>query len=99
MRLLSLPVSDMIENDLKFEWLLCLASTVEASRRQQIGAQAENFIATRPTSNKIKHDPNFERLLFLTSELQASQPVQAKAVGEGRQRPGPPPGATSSASS
>jgi hypothetical protein len=69
----SQPISSMTENDLQFEWLLCLASTLQASRRQQIRVQAEAFITTRPKSDKTKYNANFEWLLFLTSELQASQ--------------------------
>jgi hypothetical protein len=62
----------MTENDLKFEWLLCLTSALEASRRQQIRAQAEESMATRPGAIKTKHNPHLERLLFLTSEFQTS---------------------------
>src|SRR6202035_4512201 len=65
----SQPVSSKTENDLQFEWLFCLASTLQATRRQQIRVQAEGFITTRPISNKTKYNPNFERLLFLTGEL------------------------------
>ena len=66
----------MTENELKLEWLLCLASALEASRRQQITAQPDESIATRPRAIKPKHNPHFERLLFLTSALQASHQLQ-----------------------
>jgi hypothetical protein len=68
----SQPISNMTKNDLEFEWLLCLASALQASRHLQIRAQAEKFVATRPISNKTKDDQDFERLLFLTSQLQTS---------------------------
>ena len=85
----------MTENDLKFEWLLCLACTLEASRRQKIRAQAEESVATRPSPIKTKHNPHFERLLFLASELQTSQQIQERGAGEAQQLPGFPAGATS----
>ena len=84
------PVSNMTENDLKFEWLLCLASAVESSRRSQIRPQAEKFTATRPEFSKTTRDPNFERLLFLTSELQVSHHRRVHETGESRQGPGFP---------
>ena len=87
----------MTENDLKLEWLLCLASTLEASRRQPIRAQAEESIATRPRAIKTKHNLHLERLLFLTSELQASRYLRTSEGGEAGRRPGFPTGATSSA--
>jgi hypothetical protein len=65
-------ISTMTENDLKLEWLLCLASALEASRRQQSTAQPDESIATRPRVIKTKHNPYLERLLFLTSEFQTS---------------------------
>jgi hypothetical protein len=91
----SQPTSSMTENDLKLEWLLCLASTLEASRRQPIRAQAEESIATRPRAIKTKHNPHFERLLFLTSELQASRYLRTSEGGEAGRRPGFAAGATS----
>jgi hypothetical protein len=80
---------------MKFEWLLCLAGTLEAARRVQIRAQAEESIATRPRAIKAKHNPHFERLLFLTSELQASRYLRTSEGGEAGRRPGFPAGATS----
>jgi hypothetical protein len=76
----SQPISSMTENDLKFEWLLCLACALEASRRQQIRPQAEESMATRPRAIKTKHNPHFERLLFLTCELQTSHQLQGLGV-------------------
>ena len=78
----------MTVNDLKFEWLLSLASTLEASGRLQFKAQAEKSNTTRPVSNKTRRDANFERLLFLTSELQVSHHLRAQEAGEARQDPG-----------
>ena len=77
----SQPISSRTENDLKLEWLLCLASALEASRRHQIRAQAEEFIATRPRAITTKHNPYFERLLFLTSEFQTSHQFHGLGVG------------------
>jgi hypothetical protein len=77
----SQQTSSITENDLKLEWLLCLASALEASRRQQIRAQAEKSIAIRTKAIKTKHNPYFERLLFLTSKLQTSHQLQGLRVG------------------
>jgi hypothetical protein len=85
----------MTENDLKFEWLLCLASTLEAARCAQVRAQGEGSIATRPRAIKTKHNLHLERLLFLTSELQASRYLRTSEGGEAGRQPGFPTGATS----
>jgi hypothetical protein len=77
----SQQISSITENDLKLEWLLCVASALEASRRQQIRAEAEKSIAIRPRAIQTKHNPYFERLLFLTSKLQTFQPLQGLRVG------------------
>jgi hypothetical protein len=59
-------ISNGTKQDLEFEWLLCLASTLQCCRRVQVRA-------TRPIPNVTKDYSNFERLFFLTGELQASQ--------------------------
>ncbi len=74
-------ISNMTNQDLKFESLLYLASILQACQRLQIRGQAEAFMATRPTSNKTKHDLEFEWLLCLSSALQACQQPQALEVG------------------
>ncbi len=58
-------ISNKPKQDLEFEWLLCLASTLQCCRLQ--------VRATRPKPNMTKHYSNVERLLFLTGELQTSQ--------------------------
>jgi hypothetical protein len=74
-------ISNMTNQDLKFESLLYLASILQACQRPQIRGQAEAFMATRPTSNNTKHDLEFEWLLCLASALQACQHPQALEVG------------------
>ncbi len=59
-------ISNKTKQDLEFEWLLCLASTLQCCQRVQVRA-------TRPIPNTTEHYSNAERLLFLTGELQASQ--------------------------
>ena len=70
------------KNDLDFEWLLCLARTLQACRRLQVREQGEAFLAIRLIPDMTKRYSNVERLLFLTSELQASQHRQAHEVRE-----------------
>ena len=74
-------ISNMTNQDSKFESLLYLASILQACQRPQIRGQAEAFMATRPTSNNTKHDLEFEWLLCLASALQDSQHPQALEVG------------------
>ena len=68
-------ISNRTKQALEFEWLLCLASTLQCCQRLQ-------FRATRPIANVTKHYSNVERLLFLASELQASQLRRAGEVRE-----------------
>jgi len=70
------------KNDLEFDWLLCLSSTLQACRRLQVRGrgQLETFTATRPIPGITKHSSNLKRLLFLTSELQASHLRQPREV-------------------
>jgi len=74
-------ISNMTNQDSKFESLLYLASMLQACQRLQIRGPAEAFMATRPTSNKTKDDLEFEWLLCLASALQACQHPQALEVG------------------
>ncbi len=74
-------ISNMTNQDLKFQSLLYVASILQASQCLQIRGQAEAFMATPPTSNKTKHDLEFEWLLCLASALQACQHPQALEVG------------------
>jgi hypothetical protein len=88
---LSFPLaSNMSENDLEFEWLLCLSRTLQACRRLQVRGQAKAVKATRPILEMAKPYSNVERLLFLACELQASQHRQARQVREARRPPSPP---------
>src|SRR6267154_4496211 len=73
MLLSSQPMVNYTRNDLEFEWLLCLAHTVQAFRRLPV---SEFLAATRPALDETGRDPNFDHLLFLTSELQASRHLQ-----------------------
>ena len=59
-------ISNRTKQALEFEWLLCLASTLQCCQRLQVRA-------TRPIANVTTHYSNVERLFFLTGELQASQ--------------------------
>jgi hypothetical protein len=72
----------MAKNDLEFEWLLSLGSTLQAFGRLQVRGQAETVMATRPMPDLPKHYSNVERLLFLTSELQSSRHRQVREVRE-----------------
>jgi hypothetical protein len=82
MRLPFQLASNKTKNDLEFEWLLCLARTLQVCRRLQVREQAEAFLATRLIPDMTKHYSNVERLLFLASELQASQLRRAREVRE-----------------
>jgi hypothetical protein len=59
-------ISNKTKQDLEFEWLLCLASTLQCCKRVQVRE-------ARPIPKMTKHHSNIERLLFLTGELQTSQ--------------------------
>jgi hypothetical protein len=74
--------SNKTKNDLEFEWLLCLASTLQSFRGLQVRGQPEAVMAIHPIPDIAKHYSNVERLLFLASELQASQLRRAREVRE-----------------
>jgi len=59
-------ISNRTKQALEFEWLLCLASTLQCCQRLQV-------TVTRPTLQMTKYYSNAERLLYLTGELQAAQ--------------------------
>jgi len=59
-------ISNNTKQDLEFEWLLCLASTLQCCQRLQVRE-------ARPTPQMTKYYSNVERLLYLTGELQAAQ--------------------------
>jgi hypothetical protein len=64
--MLSQLISNNTKQDLEFEWLLCLASTLQCCQRLQVRVP-------RPTPQITKYYSNVERLLYLTGELQAAQ--------------------------
>ena len=59
-------ISNRTKQTQEFEWLLCLASTLQCCQRLQVRA-------TRTIPKVTKHYSNVERLFFLTGELQVSQ--------------------------
>jgi hypothetical protein len=65
-------VPNIVESDLEFEWLLCLASTFQASRRPQLAKVAKTNRPLRfpRTRNRKLFEKEWKRVLsFARSEL------------------------------
>src|ERR1700726_3025782 len=74
------------EDDLQFELLLCLASTIEVIQgRQQTGAQetqgSEVFAPTNVKTNTERDDQEFELLERLASTIEAIQSLLPTGAG------------------
>jgi len=68
----SLTVPNKIEADLEFEWLLCLASTLQASERPHLAeaSQLKLPMQFRRTSNRKFFEREWKKALsFARSEL------------------------------
>jgi hypothetical protein len=78
------------EDDLQFELLLCLASTIEVVQRLQPSGVSETqrpevFVTTHLTTNTTKDDLEFELLLCLANTIEAIQALLPNgARGDGR---------------